>query len=76
MGGEESVRSMVENDDGGHELFVAKDGKDGKAVPEEMAKRSIDAIDQQRDEDVKKKRRRKKKEKKKKKMKVKKKEER
>ena len=31
-GGEESVRSMAENNDGGHESAVVKDGEDGKST--------------------------------------------
>ena len=41
-GGEESVRSMAEINDGGHECVMVEDGKDGKPV--EMENRSDTVI--------------------------------
>ena len=32
-GGEESVRSIAENNDGGHECALVKDGEAGKPAP-------------------------------------------
>ena len=52
-GGEESVKSMAENNGGGHKCVVVKDGDSGNPVLKEITKRvidSIDAMNQQRDD--------------------------